>query len=67
MYGKISPFEFKDMLIKLAKFRAMESGRRVLMPDVVIQTGQLQHLVKLFLHLDSLQLVRLEEHGMKVT
>lgn len=30
MYGKISPFEFKDMLIKLAKFRAMESGRRVL-------------------------------------
>jgi aspartate 4-decarboxylase len=30
MYGKISPFEFKDKLIKLAKFRAMESGRRVL-------------------------------------
>ncbi|MDV8116334.1 MAG: aspartate 4-decarboxylase [Paraclostridium dentum] len=30
VYGKISPFEFKDKLIKLAKFRAMESGRRVL-------------------------------------
>ena len=30
IYGKISPFEFKDKLIKLAKFRAMESGRRVL-------------------------------------
>lgn len=30
MYGRISPFEFKDKLIKLAKFRAMESGRRVL-------------------------------------
>ncbi|WP_250672853.1 aspartate 4-decarboxylase [Paraclostridium ghonii] len=30
VYGKISPFEFKDKLIQLAKFRAMESGRRVL-------------------------------------
>ena len=30
VYGKISPFEFKDKLIKLAKFRALESGRRVL-------------------------------------
>ena len=30
IYGKISPFEFKDMLISLAKFRAMECGRRVL-------------------------------------
>ncbi|MGL5753411.1 MAG: aspartate 4-decarboxylase [Paraclostridium sp.] len=30
IYGKISPFEFKDKLINLAKFRAMESGRRVL-------------------------------------
>lgn len=67
MYGKISPFEFKDMLIKLAKFRAMESGRRVLdagrgNPNWTAATPR-----EAFLHLDSLQLVRLEEHGMKVT
>ena len=30
VYGKISPFEFKNKLINLAKFKAMENGRRVL-------------------------------------
>lgn len=30
IYGKISPFEFKNKLIELAKLKAIENGRRVL-------------------------------------
>lgn len=48
IYGKISPFEFKDKLIDIAKYTAKENNRELLDAGRGNQTGLVQLLEKPF-------------------